>query len=214
MIFVVSMYNIRGTYDKINYHGEINVRTWILRGTKSLRRNCFILAEITDDYWICFWFVKWNMVDRWWLETNTFVLQDFWMCFPKKQIFRKHLENPTNSSQYDILRTSTNVDRLQWLVLLTLISSFVTEKKQNNKFRLYTYYTAIIYIQSSKKNKLPFNNKRQNSASRSKLYQKHNIIFRKYCWWKKSGSPVDMVNIPLLTRFCTYQVVQDFFHQQ
>ena len=27
-------------------------------------------------------------------------------------------------------------------------------------------------------------------------------------------SPVDMVNIPLFTRFYTSQVVQDFFHQQ
>ena len=31
---------------------------------------------------------------------------------------------------------------------------------------------------------------------------------------QKSGQPVDMVNIPLFTGFCTSQVVQDFFHQQ
>ena len=37
----------------------------------------------------------------------------------------------------------------------------------------------------------------------------------KYFWWKKSGQPVDMLNIPLFTRFYTSQVVVwDFFHQQ
>ena len=30
----------------------------------------------------------------------------------------------------------------------------------------------------------------------------------------KNPAPVDMVNIPLFTRFLTSQVVQDFFHQQ
>ena len=32
-----------------------------------------------------------------------------------------------------------------------------------------------------------------------------------YCWWKKSGWPVDMINIPLFTGFPTCQVVQDFW---
>ncbi len=30
----------------------------------------------------------------------------------------------------------------------------------------------------------------------------------------RNSAPVDMVNIPLVTGFCTYQLVQDFFHQQ
>ena len=30
----------------------------------------------------------------------------------------------------------------------------------------------------------------------------------------RNPPPVDMENIPLLTRFYTFQVVQDFFHQQ
>ena len=30
----------------------------------------------------------------------------------------------------------------------------------------------------------------------------------------RNPAPVDMVNIPLFTRFFTSQVVQDFFHQQ
>ena len=30
----------------------------------------------------------------------------------------------------------------------------------------------------------------------------------------RNPAPVDMVNIPLFTRFYTCQVVQDFFHQQ
>ena len=46
----------------------------------------------------------------------------------------------------------------------------------------------------------------------------HLLFVRSYCWWKKSGSPVDMVNIPLFTwlyKFYTSQVVVwDFFHQQ
>ena len=35
-----------------------------------------------------------------------------------------------------------------------------------------------------------------------------------YCWWFRNPAPVDMVNIPLFTRFYTSQVVQDSFHQQ
>jgi len=36
----------------------------------------------------------------------------------------------------------------------------------------------------------------------------------KYCWWKKSGKPVDRLFVLLFTGFYTSQVVQDFFHQQ
>ena len=31
---------------------------------------------------------------------------------------------------------------------------------------------------------------------------------------RRNHAPVDIVNIPLFTRFYTSQVVQDFFHQQ
>ena len=40
------------------------------------------------------------------------------------------------------------------------------------------------------------------------------VLVLTYGWCKKSGEPVDMVNIPLFTGFQTYQVVQDIFHQQ
>ena len=33
------------------------------------------------------------------------------------------------------------------------------------------------------------------------------VYIASYCWWKKSGYPVDMVNIPLFTRFYASQVV-------
>ncbi len=35
----------------------------------------------------------------------------------------------------------------------------------------------------------------------------------KYCWWKKSCTSWSVVLFPLFTRFYTFQVVQDFFHQ-
>ncbi len=35
-----------------------------------------------------------------------------------------------------------------------------------------------------------------------------------YCWWFRNPAPVDRSISPLLTRFFTYQLVQDLFHQQ
>ena len=45
-----------------------------------------------------------------------------------------------------------------------------------------------------------------------KVQIKHIICLTlKYCWWKKSGKPVDRLFVPLFTRFYTSQVLQDFF---
>ena len=35
-----------------------------------------------------------------------------------------------------------------------------------------------------------------------------------YCWWFRNPAPVDMKHFPVFTGFYTFQVVQDFFHQQ
>ena len=144
------------------YYGEQNPQEEIALSWRKL----LMITEFAFDLWNEIWLIG----DGW--KPTHLCCRIFERVFrEKKKSFGKHLEHHTNSSQYDILHTSTNVDRLQWLVLSTLLSSFVTEKKLDNKFRLCTYYSAIIYIQSSK-NKLPYNNKRHNSASRSKLYLK------------------------------------------
>ena len=39
-------------------------------------------------------------------------------------------------------------------------------------------------------------------------------INQRYCWWTKSCTSWEILNIPLFTRFCTSQVVQDFVRQQ
>ena len=39
-------------------------------------------------------------------------------------------------------------------------------------------------------------------------------INKRYCWWTKSCTSWEILNIPLFTRFCTSQVVQDFVRQQ
>ena len=44
------------------------------------------------------------------------------------------------------------------------------------------------------------------------------VIWKWYCWWFRNPANPSMgslaVFIPLFTRFCTSQLVQDFFHQQ
>ena len=40
------------------------------------------------------------------------------------------------------------------------------------------------------------------------------MAFISYCWWKKSGKPVDMPNIPVFAGCFLLQLVQDFVHQQ
>ena len=63
-----------------------------------------------------------------------------------------------------------------------------------------------------------FRFQRLTRASWSNFRTHYCLFFQKgccSCWWLKSSQPVDMVNIPLFTRFYTCQVVVwDFFHQQ